>query len=65
MKNKNLSDARSLVNFMNEAILTQFVDCFSDMANTSNQRDEARKEGRLGRGHEGTWASNLPERNFA
>lgn len=40
---------------MNEVILTQFVDCFSDMMNTNNQRDEAKKQGRLGRA-QGTWA---------
>ena len=49
---------------MNEVILTQFVDCFSDMMNTNNQRDKARKQGRLGRGREGTWAGILPERDF-
>ena len=50
---------------MNEVILTQFVDCFSDMTNTNNQRDEAKKQGRLGRGRgRGTWAGILPERDF-
>ena len=49
---------------MNEVILTQFVDCFSDMTNTNNQRDEAKKQGRLGRAGGGTWAGILPEQDF-